>query len=299
MGWRMTRGERQNLMKGLGFISPWIIGFAVFGLYPLGTSLYYSFCDYDVLNKPVFIGTLNYQDMVVDSVFWKALYNTFYFAIFSIPLGLILALLIAVMLNQEVRGRSIFRTAYFLPSIIPLVGVSMIWLWLFNGDFGLVNYALSKIGLTGPGWLTDEAWVKPTLVISGVWQIGGTIVIFLAALQDVPRALYESAQIDGASAPIRLLHITVPMISPAIYFNLVIGIIGAMQEFVRPFVMLGGSGPNRSALFYAVNLYQNAFSYLNMGYACAMAWVLFVIIVLITWGATAASRKHVYYGGDS
>jgi multiple sugar transport system permease protein len=299
MGWRMTRGERQNLMKGLGFISPWIIGFAVFGLYPLGTSLYYSFCDYDVLNKPVFIGTLNYQDMVVDSVFWKALYNTFYFAIFSIPLGLILALLIAVMLNQEVRGRSIFRTAYFLPSIIPLVGVSMIWLWLFNGDFGLVNYALSKIGLTGPGWLTDEAWVKPTLVISGVWQIGGTIVIFLAALQDVPRALYESAQIDGASAPVRLLHITVPMISPAIYFNLVIGIIGAMQEFVRPFVMLGGSGPNRSALFYAVNLYQNAFSYLNMGYACAMAWVLFVIIVLITWGATAASRKHVYYGGDS
>ncbi len=295
----MTRTERQNLMKGLAFISPWIVGFAVFGLYPLGTSLYYSFCDYDVLNKPVFIGTLNYQDMVVDSVFWKSLYNTFYFAIFSIPLGLILALLIAVMLNQEVKGRSIFRTAYYLPSIVPLVGVSMIWLWLFNGDFGLVNFALSKIGIQGPGWLTDEAWVKPTLVMSGVWQVGGTIVIFLAALQDVPRALYESAQIDGASAPVRLLHITVPMISPAIYFNLVMGIIGALQEFVRPFVMLGGSGPNRSALFYAINLYQNAFDYLNMGYACAMAWVLFVIIVLMTWGATAASRKHVYYGGDS
>jgi multiple sugar transport system permease protein len=299
MGRVMTRGERQNLVKGLGFISPWIVGFAVFGLYPLISSLYYSFCDYDVLNKPAFIGTLNYQDMVADSVFWKALYNTFYFAIFSIPLGLVLALLIAVMLNQSVKGRSVFRTAYFLPSIVPLVGVSMIWLWLFNGDFGLVNYALSKIGLTGPGWLTDEAWVKPTLVMSGVWQVGGTIVIFLAALQDVPRALYESAQIDGASAAVRLMHITVPMISPAIYFNLVIGIIGAMQEFVRPFVMLGGSGPNRSALFYAINLYQNAFSYLNMGYACAMAWVLFVIIVLITWGATAVSRRHVYYGGDS
>ncbi len=295
----MTKAERQNLLKGLGFISPWIIGFAVFGLYPLGTSLYYSFCDYDILNRPVWVGTLNYQDMVVDSVFWKSLYNTFYFAIFSIPLGLILAMLIAVMLNQEVRGRSVFRTAYYLPSIVPLVGVSMIWLWLFNGDFGLVNYALSKVGLTGPGWLTDEAWVKPTLVMSGVWQVGGTIVIFLAALQDVPRAMYESAQIDGASAPVRLLHITVPMISPAIYFNLVIGIIGALQEFVRPFVMLNGSGPNRSALFYAVNLYQNAFSYLNMGYACAMAWVLFVIIVLLTWGVTAASRKHVYYGGDS
>jgi multiple sugar transport system permease protein len=295
----MTKGKRKNLFKGMGFISPWIIGFAVFGLYPLGSSLYYSFCDYDVLNEPAFIGTLNYRDMVVDSVFWKSLYNTFYFAIFSIPLGLILALLIAVMLNQEVRGRSIFRTAYYLPSIVPLVGVSMIWIWLFNGDYGLVNYALSKVGLTGPGWLTDEAWVKPTLVMSGVWQVGGTIVIFLAALQDVPRALYESAQIDGASARVRLMHITVPMISPAIYFNLVMGVIGAMQEFVRPFVMLGGSGPNRSALFYAVNLYQNAFSYLNMGYASAMAWVLFVIIILLTWGATVVSRKHVYYGGDS
>lgn len=295
----MTKGERQNLVKGLGFISPWIIGFAVFGLYPLGASLYYSFCDYDVLNRPAYIGSLNYQDMIVDSVFWKALYNTFYFAAFSIPLGLILALLIAVMLNQSVKGRSIFRTAYFLPSIVPLVGVSMIWLWLFNGDLGLVNHTLSLIGLSGPGWLTDEHWVKPTLILSGIWQVGGTIVIFLAALQDVPRTLYESAQLDGASAPVRLLHITVPMISPAIYFNLVMGIIGALQEFVRPFVMLGGSGPNRSALFYAINLYQNAFSYLNMGYACAMAWVLFVIIVLITWGATVLSRKHVYYGGDS
>ena len=135
-------------------------------------------------------------------------------------------------------------------------------------------------------------------MLSGVWQVGGTIVIFLAALQDVPRTLYESAQIDGASAPVRLWHITVPMISPAIYFNLIMGIIGALQEFVRPFVMLGGSGPNRSALFYLVNLYQNAFDYLNMGYACAMAWVLFVIIILLTWCVTMISRKHVYYGGD-
>ncbi len=298
MGGALTRGERQNLLKGVGFISPWIIGFAVFGLYPLCASLYYSFCDYDVLNKPAYVGTLNYQEMVGDSVFWKALYNTFYFAVFSIPLGLFMALMIAIMLNQSVRGRSVFRTAYFLPSIVPLIGVSMIWMWLFNGDYSLVNFVLSRIGLTGPGWLTDEAWVKPTLILSGVWQVGGTIVIFLAALQDVPRSLYESAEIDGANAPVRLWHITVPMISPAIYFNLVMGIIGALQEFVRPFVMLGGTGPNRSALFYAVNLYQNAFDYLNMGYACAMAWVLFVIIVLLTWGATAVSRKHVYYGGD-
>ena len=294
----MTSSERHNLMKGLAFISPWIIGFAAFGLYPLCMSLYYSFCDYDVLNKPVFVGTLNYQDMVVDTVFWKSLYNTFYFALFSIPLGLMLALLIAVMLNQQIQARPVFRTAYYLPSIVPLIGVSMIWLWLFNGDYGLVNYVLSLIGLKGPGWLTDEGWVKPTLVLSGVWQIGGTIVIFLAALQDVPRSLYESAQIDGASAPTRLMHITVPMISPAIYFNLVIGIIGAMQEFVRPFVMLDGSGPNRSALFFAVNLYKNAFSYLNMGYACAMAWVLFVIIIVLTWGTTVMSRRFVYYGGD-
>ncbi len=294
----MTRGERHNLLKGVGFISPWIIGFAIFGIYPLAASLYYSFCDYDILNEPALVGTLNYREMVGDSVFWISVYNTVYFAVFSIPLGLILALLIAVLLNQKVMGRSVFRTVYFLPSIVPLVGVSMIWLWIFNGDLGLINHAISLLGLKGPGWLTDEQWVKPTLVLSGVWQVGGTIVIFLAALQDVPRSLYESADIDGASPRVQLLHITVPMISPAIYFNLVIGIIGALQEFVRPYVMLDGPGPNRSALFYAINLYDNAFRYLNMGYACAMAWVLFVVIVLLTWGVTALSRKHVHYGGD-
>ncbi len=294
----MTRGERNNLLKGLGFISPWIIGFAVFGLYPLGASLYYSFCDYDILNDPVVVGTLNYREMAGDSVFWISVYNTVYFALFSIPLGLFTALMIAVLLNQKVVGRSVFRTVYFLPSIVPLVGVAMIWLWIFNGDLGLINYVISLFGLQGPGWLTDEQWVKPTLVLSGVWQVGGTIVIFLAALQDVPRSLYESAEIDGATPVIQLRHITIPMISPAIYFTLVMGIIGALQEFVRPYVMLGGAGPNRSALFYAINLYDNAFRYLNMGYACALAWVLFVVIVLLTWGVTVMSRKHVHYGGE-
>ncbi len=294
----MTRGERHNLFKGLGFISPWILGFAIFGLYPLVASLYYSFCDYDILNEPALVGTLNYQEMVGDSVFWISVYNTAYFALFSIPLGLISALLIAVLLNQKVMGRSAFRTVFFLPSIVPLVGVAMIWLWIFNGDLGLINYALGLIGIPGPGWLTDEQWVKPTLVLSGVWQVGGTIVIFLAALQDVPRSLYESADIDGASPRVQLLHITVPMISPAIYFNLVLGIIGALQEFIRPYIMLDGGGPNRSALFYAVNLYDNAFQYLNMGYACALAWALFIVIVLLTWGVTVLSRKHVHYGGD-
>lgn len=294
----MTRGERHNLLKGLGFISPWVVGFLVFGLYPLGASLYYSFCDYDILNEPVVVGTLNYQEMAGDSVFWISVYNTVYFALFSIPLGLFTALMIAVLLNQKVVGRSVFRTVYFLPSIVPLIGVAMIWLWIFNGDLGLINYVISLFGLQGPGWLTDEQWVKPTLVLSGVWQVGGTIVIFLAALQDVPRSLYESAEIDGATPAVQLRHITIPMISPAIYFCLVMGIIGALQEFVRPYVMLGGSGPNRSALFYAVNLYDNAFRYLNMGYACALAWVLFVVIVLLTWGVTVMSRKHVHYGGE-
>jgi multiple sugar transport system permease protein len=236
--------------------------------------------------------------MAGDSVFWISVYNTVYFALFSIPLGLFTALMIAVLLNQKVVGRSVFRTVYFLPSIVPLIGVAMIWLWIFNGDLGLINYVISLFGLQGPGWLTDEQWVKPTLVLSGVWQVGGTIVIFLAALQDVPRSLYESAEIDGATPAVQLRHITIPMISPAIYFCLVMGIIGALQEFVRPYVMLGGTGPNRSALFYAVNLYDNAFRYLNMGYACALAWVLFVVIVLLTWGVTVLSRKHVHYGGE-
>ena len=294
----MTRGDRRNIGLGLLFICPWIVGFLVFTLYPVLASVYFSFCDYDVLSAPVWTGALNYRDMFTDSVFWKALGNTLYFTAFSLPLGLTLAFLLAVLLNNQVRLRPLFRTCFFLPSLVPVVAVSMLWLWIFNGTFGLLNYALSLLGIHGPNWLSDQQWTKPALIMTTLWGVGGSMVIYLAALQDVPRDLYDSADIDGANAWHRLVHITFPLVSPVIYFNLVMGIIGSLQVFAGPYIMFNGSGPNRSAMFYATYIYENAFSYNQMGYACAMAWVLFLIILGLTWVATRATRKHIYYGGE-
>ena len=294
----MTRGDRRNIGLGLLFICPWIVGFLVFTLYPVLASVYFSFCDYDVLSAPVWTGALNYRDMFTDSVFWKALGNTLYFTVFSLPLGLTLAFLLAVLLNNQVRLRPLFRTCFFLPSLVPVVAVSMLWLWIFNGTFGLLNYALSLLGIHGPNWLSDQQWTKPALIMTTLWGVGGSMVIYLAALQDVPRDLYDSADIDGANAWHRLVHITFPLVSPVIYFNLVMGIIGSLQVFAGPYIMFNGSGPNRSAMFYATYIYENAFSYNQMGYACAMAWVLFLIILGLTWVATRATRKHIYYGGE-
>ncbi len=295
----MTRGERRTLFIGLAFISPWIMGFLLMTLYPVLATIYYSFCDYALLSEPIWIGTLNYRDMATDQVFWQSLSNTIYYAAIAIPVGLLVSFLIAVMLNQAFIARSAFRTIYFLPSMVPFVAVAMIWLWVFHGQFGLLNYALERIGLQGPNWLADERYTKPALIIMSIWSIGGAMVICLAALQDVPRQLYESAQLDGASFMRQLWHITVPMISPVLYFNLIMGIIGSLQLFVQPFIMFGSDGgPNRSALFYAVYLYENAFSYGNMGYACALAWVLFMLIVALTWVATRTTRKRIYYAGE-
>jgi len=294
----MTRREWRNLGIGLAFISPWIIGFLAFTLYPALASIYYSFCDYDVFSRPVWVGLLNYRDMFTDKVFWKSLYNTFYYTIFSLPLCLVVSLLIAVMLNQQIKARPIFRTVYFLPSLVPMVASAMIWLWILNGKYGILNYLLGLLGIQGPDWLADEKWTKPSLILMSVWGVGGSMVIYLAALQDVPRELYESAVIDGASAWQKFFHITIPMISPVIYFNLIMGIIGALQVFAQPYIMFGGGGPNRSALFYAVYLYQNAFDYYEMGFASAMAWVLFIIIFFLTWVATKTTRRHIYYAGE-
>ena len=294
----MTRGEFRTLLTGLAFCSPWFLGFLFFTLYPVGASIYYSFCDYDVLSAPAWIGALNYQDMWSDSVFWKSLRNTFYFATVSIPLGLVFSLLLAVLLNNSVVGRPVFRTFFFLPSLVPAVATAMLWLWVLNGKFGLLNYALSLLGVRGPDWLGDQNWTMPSVIITSLWGVGGSVVIYLAALQDVSRELYESAMIDGANAWHKLRHITLPMISPVIFFNLIMGIIGALQVFAGPYIMFGGGGPNRSALFYAIYIYQNAFEYNQMGYACAMAWILFLIILALTWIATRATRKHVYYAGE-
>ncbi|HVU36218.1 MAG TPA: sugar ABC transporter permease [Opitutaceae bacterium] len=292
----MSTGDRKRLWVGLAFISPWIVGFAVFTLYPAVASLYYSFCDYDVLSRPIWIGLLNYHDMLSDTVYWQSLGNTLVFSAISLPLGLSFALVLALLLNRPVGGRGVFRAIYYLPSLVPIVASATVWLWILNPRYGLLNQALMALGIHHPPlWLDDPHWTKPGLALMAVWGCGNTVVIYLAALQGVPRSLLEAAMIDGASAWRRLWHVTLPAISPVIYFNVVIGVIGALQTFANAFVMFTNGGPDRSALFYAVYLYQNAFEYRQMGYACAMAWVLFVLTLFLTWVASRTTREFVHY----
>jgi multiple sugar transport system permease protein len=295
----MRSGESIRRWTALAFISPWLIGFLIFTLYPVLASLYYSFCDYDVLSRPIWVGWLNYTDMGTDHVYWKSLGNTLVFALISLPLGLSVALAFALLLNQPVRGRGMFRAIYYLPSLVPAVASATVWLWLLNGRFGLINRGLMTLGIDDPPrWLDDPQWTKPALALMAIWGCGNTVVIFLAGLQGVPRTLLEAATIDGASPWRRLWHVTLPYISPVIYFNLIIGVIGSLQVFVSAFVMLTNGGPDRSALFYAVYLYQNAFEFRQMGYACAMAWILFLLTLALTWLASRSSRGFVHYQGE-
>ncbi|MDQ5980009.1 MAG: multiple sugar transport system permease protein [Verrucomicrobiota bacterium] len=294
--------SRRQLRAGLGFTALWVVGLGVFTAYPVLASVYYSFCDYSVLTSPLWIGTENYQRLWQDDLFWRALRNTLYFAVFSVPLGAIASLSLALLLNQEVRGRPVFRALFYLPSIVPAVASSMLWLWIFNGQYGLLNFVLtpilSLIGLQPPIWLADPNWAKPALVMMSLWGVGNSMIIYLAGLQDVPKELYESADIDGAGPWRKFWHITLPCISPVIYFNVLMGTIGALQVFTQAFIMSGGTddgSPARSTLFYALYLFGQAFYQLRMGYASAMAWILFVMIVTLTWLATKLSAKHVHY----
>jgi multiple sugar transport system permease protein len=285
----MTPGERRRTWAGLAFVSPWLVGFAVFTLYPVCASIYYSFCDYDVLSPPVWVGTLNYSDMATDNVFWLSVYNTLVFNLIALPLSLVSALALALLLNQPVRFQGVFRAIYYLPSLVPAVAGAMVWLWI-------LNQALMAVGISRPPlWLDDPDWAKPSLALVSLWGCGNTVVIYLAALQGVPRSLLEAAMIDGASAWRRLVHVTLPAISPVIYFNLLIGIIGGLQVFTTAIIM---GGAERSTLFYAIYIYYNAFEYRHMGYASAMAWILCLLIMALTWLASRASRGFVHYQGD-
>lgn len=292
----MTREDRRNLVKGLLFTAPWLVGLAVFTTIPALMSLYYSFCDYSVLNPPVFIGTTNFTDLARDEVFWQSLNNTLIYAVAALPLGTVLGIVLALLLNQQIIARPVFRTIFFLPSLVPLVALAILWQWIFNGEFGVLNHALGWFGIDGPNWLTDTTWAKPALIITALWGVGNSVVIYLAGLQDVPRDFYEAARVDGANWWQQTRHITLPMISPVIYFNVIMGTIGVLQIFAVPYVMTGG-GPARATLFYTMYLFNQAFRYLNMGYACAMAWVLFVIVAGLTLLAHRLSKGHVYYGG--
>jgi len=293
----MTRKERRDFRNALFFISPWIVGFCVFMLYPIASSLYFSFCDYSVLEPPVWIGGENYAELVHDEVFWISLKNTAYYAAVALPLGMVVAIGLALLLNTKVRGMAVYRTIFFLPTIVPTVAMAILWLWIFNGQYGVLNYALSQLGIPSkwlPTWLQSPRWAMPALILMGLWGVGYAVVIYLAGLQDIPVSLYESAEIDGASWWQKTWHITLPMLSPVIYFNLVMGIIGTFQIFAAPYIMTQG-GPERATTFYTFYLFNLAFEDLRMGYACAMAWILFVIILGLTLLATKVSKRHVHY----
>jgi len=294
---RMSIATRNQIM-GLLFISPWLIGLLAFTAYPVLASLYYSFTLYDIINPAQFIGLQNYIFMFTqDPTFPITVFNTMYLVIIGVPCGLVVSFLLANLLNNSVKGRPFFRTIFFLPSIVPVIATAMVWLWIYNPNYGIINATLAAIGLQVVPWLSSPDLAKFSIIIIGVWGQGAAIVIFLAALQDVPRELYDAAKVDGAGAFRRFKDVTIPLCTPSVLFVLITGLIGAFQEFSLAWILTRG-GPMQSTTFYAVYLYQSAFQFFKMGYASALAWVLFLIIVTFTAITFRTSARWVYYAGS-
>ncbi|MGI6566580.1 MAG: carbohydrate ABC transporter permease [Limnochordia bacterium] len=285
---------RREALAFYGFISPWIIGFICFTGGPIIASLYFSLTNYTLLSSPHYIGLGNYTALFNDPLFSTSLYNTFYYTVFFVPLGIIFSFMLALLLNQKVGGLAAYRTVYYLPSIVPAVANSILWIWLLNPQWGLINTVLRMVGIEGPGWLTSEVWSKPAIILMSLWGVGSWVIIFLAGLQGVPEQYYEAAEVDGATTLARFFHITLPLMTPTIFFTLITGIIGALQVFTQAYIMTNG-GPVNSTLFYSLYLFRNAFNYLKMGYAAAMAWILFVIILILTIIQFRLAQRWVFY----
>ena len=292
----MTKLFNKKNLTIFAFTSPWVLGFLSFGIYPIIISFYYSLCQYDVLREPMFIGLENYRTIFYeDAYFWKTIWNTLYYTIFRVPINILLSLLIAILLNRTLKASGLIRATFFLPSLISGVALSVIWIWIFNPQIGLLNTILAFFGLKGPLWLQDENWSKLSLVIMSTWSIGGgRMLVFLAALQNVNPNLYEALKLDGGNDLQCFWHITLPLISPVIFLWSVIEVIASMQIFTEAFIMTKG-GPLESTLFYNLYLYNQAFENFNMGYASALAWILLVITLIITLAQFRLSRKYVYY----
>ena len=349
--------DLKTFLKGMAFISPWVLGFLMFLALPIALSIYYSVCDYAMLQKPVTIGLSNYKELMGDAVFWKVFWNTMLYAAMALPAGLLVSLGFAIMLNVQIPGQAIFRTIIFLPSLTPAAAGAFVWMFLLSGKLGLVNSMLEKVGIgavmvlivvflcsvaivimtiaggrkpstaslwalsvlsvlvaaelalevtgcryalgaqsvEGPVWF-DIKWVLKTFALMSLWGVGNTVVIYLAGLQDVPRELYEAAEIDGASPLRRLWHVTIPMLSPVIFFNLIMAIIGALQNFTGPQLITQG-GPDNASRFFSMYVYDFAFTQLKMGYASAMAWLQLLLVLALTALAFWSSKRWVHYQG--
>lgn len=296
---RLTQGRREELWAWV-LVSPWVIGFIVFTLGPMLASLGLSLFETDMLQAR-FVGLQNYATLFsfdeTRSLFWKALYNTVYYVLFSIPLTISIGFAIAVLMNQNIRGQSFYRVVYYLPAVLPGVAVSLLWLWLFDAQFGIINWVLSLFGIKGMAWLYDTRTAKPALIIMSLWGAGANMLIFLAGLQGIPTQLYEAAMIDGAGLWRRFTRITVPMISPTLFFVLVTESIYSFQVFTSSYIMTRG-GPANATLMYVLYLYNLAFRQFNMGFASALAWVFFIIIMLVTVVMFRSSDAWVYYESE-
>jgi multiple sugar transport system permease protein len=286
----------KNNIRGWLFASPWIIGLLLFYAYPLLSSMYFSLTSYSILMPGNFVGLQNYKELFHDPVFWQAIYNTVYFTLFFVPLSIMFGVILAMLLNMKVKGMAIYRTIFFLPTLVPQVAVAVLWIWLLNPQFGLVNEILALFGIDGPGWIGSETWSKPSLILMSLWGIGHSVVIYLAGLNDIPQDYYDAAEVDGANWLNKMRSVTLPLLTPIIFYNLIMGVIGAFQQFTLPYALTDGSGkPVGTLMFFVMYLYNNGFLYLKMGYASAMAWILFIVIMLLTVIIFASSKKWVHY----
>lgn len=300
INFKLKKFNKQQAIFGILFMMPWFIGFIIFGLYPMIMSVYYSLCRYDVLRIPQFIGFGNYQKLIFeDPYFWTSISNTLIYTVLRVPLCIAGSLLLAVLVNNAVKGVKFFRTIYFIPSIVTGVVLSVVWLWMFNPQFGLINSFLAYMGIPGPLWLLDPNWSKPSMVLMSIWSIGGgRMLVFLAALQGIPKHLYEAVDIDGGGWWAKFRNVTIPMLSPIIFLWSVLEIIFSLQVFVEAYIMTQG-GPLNSTMFYNLYLYNKAFNDFEMGYASALAWLLLVISLIITVIQFRLSKRWVHYDGGT
>ncbi len=295
--------QKREAAAGYIYVAPWIVGFILLTVGPMLASLYFSFTNYNIISPPSWIGIGNYTELFQDPLFWKSLQVTLYFAVLSLPSSLVLGFILAILLNQKIKGIGLWRTIYFLPSVLSGVAVTLLWIMLFNPQIGVVNQILEKVGIKGPSWLSDPLWALPALAIMALWGVGQNMIIYLAGLQSVPADMYDAAKVDGANALQRFRYVTIPMMSPVLFYNLVLGLIGTFSYFTQVYIASNAAtreigGPARATLFYNLYLFQNAFRYGRMGYASAMAWVLFIIVLILTALIFRSSSLWVYYEGE-
>ena len=291
---RMSPQTLRNIIDGYICILPWIIGFLGFTAGPIVFSLWVSFNHYDVLSPPKFAGIDNYINMVNDELFWQALKVTTIYVLGAVPTGVVAGYALALLLNQKVRGLSVWRTAFYMPAVVPGLAAAYLFAWMFNSDIGLINGALRVIGIQGPQWFGSREWVLPAFMLMHIWAAGGGLILYLAALQGVPTTLYDAAVVDGANAWQKFWNVTLPLTSPVVFFVFLTGMIGSFQVFTAGYIVTGG-GPANASLFYVLYLYRSGWQHFEMGYAASLAWVLFLIIMLLTLLSLRASQRMVYY----